>query len=660
MRGTEIIYVSILGGLLFWLWWKFIRNRHNASLELTRLELPQTRASLPSSEQASEQQLEPDRLLPYTLASELVDYYQGTSHPDALLAHPRFVEGVELLNSGGYSIQDLIDYYHGSSAVAACMAMEAYARRSTGKDVRKEILANINGVVPWTRYFVLRALNAWTPADESLIGKVLAGIDPSWRNPFGIQFLREFIKMRLDGGEAGDLRLTQLIAEEPAEFIRELVEGIEGEAARKLWAGFNSWRSTQVGLEFLSSMGRIWSWPETSDPDPIIETEAVLSQVAALEALLLRDRPRSALLVGDSGVGKSTIARVLGKRLQEIGWVIFEAGHTELIAGKVYVGEVEERFRKLYQHLGSKRKILWYIPDFHAIAWAGRHQHSSTSALDYFLPRIEQGEIAVLGETQPLPYEKVVQSKPGCRTAMEMFHIQALGEDAALELARQWVRRCTGGGRPEVASEETLREAWHLTQQYLADKSAPGNLLQLLKLAREQLSAKDDPNRAIVTISGLIQTLTQLTGLPASILDDRESLDLKSLRKFFESRVLGQPDVVDCLVDRVAMIKAAVGDPSRPQGVFLFVGPTGTGKTEIAKALREYLFGSASRMIRLDMSEFQGQSLEQILGDGSRSAAVRSSISFENSLSQWFCWMSLRKPISGSGIFSCRSLTTED
>ena len=79
--------------------------------------------------------------------------------------------------------------------------------------------------------------------------------------------------------------------------------------------------------------------------------------------------------------------------------------------------------------------------------------------------------------------------------------------------------------------------------------------------------------------------------------------------------MLGQPEAIECLVDRVAMIKAGVGDPTRPQRVFLFVGPTGTGKTEIAKALSEYLFGCPSRMIRLDMSEFQEpESLERILG----------------------------------------------
>ncbi len=221
-------------------------------------------------------------------------------------------------------------------------------------------------------------------------------------------FSRTSSQTRLDGGEEPDFK-TDLhrISEDHAGFIQELLEGLKGEPASKLLAEFNAWRSTRIDFDFLSSIGRIWNWPEIAEPDPVIENEALLAQVATVQAGLFKDRPRSVLLVGESGVGKSTIARVLGKRMQEKGWLIFEAGHTELIAGKVYIGELEERFRKLLHHLGGKRKILWYIPDFHTISWAGRHQHSSSSALDYFLPHIEQGEITVLGETQPLAYEKL-------------------------------------------------------------------------------------------------------------------------------------------------------------------------------------------------------------------------------------------------------------
>ena len=118
-------------------------------------------------------------------------------------------------------------------------------------------------------------------------------------------------------------------------------------------------------------------------------------------------------------------------------------------------------------------------------------------------------------------------------------------------------------------------------------------------------------------MADVLSTITERSGLPASLLDERERLDVDALRTFFRRRVIGQPEAVECMVERVALLKAGLTDPTRPQAVLLFVGPTGTGKTEIAKALAEYLFGSGDRMIRLDMSEYQNPgSARRMLGDG--------------------------------------------
>src|SRR5439155_9873430 len=113
----------------------------------------------------------------------------------------------------------------------------------------------------------------------------------------------------------------------------------------------------------------------------------------------------------------------------------------------------------------------------------------------------------------------------------------------------------------------------------------------------------------------IIVTLAQLTGLPVSILDNKERVDLASIRDYFAARVIGQNEAVAAIVDRIAMLKAGLNDPGKPIGVFLFAGSTGTGKTELAKTVAEYLFGSVDRMVRLDMSEFQTpESAQKVIG----------------------------------------------
>src|SRR5262249_30062690 len=103
----------------------------------------------------------------------------------------------------------------------------------------------------------------------------------------------------------------------------------------------------------------------------------------------------------------------------------------------------------------------------------------------------------------------------------------------------------------------------------------------------------------------VLETLAQVSGLPMAMLDSSAAFELDSVRSFFTARIMGQPDAIETLVQRIAMLRAGLNDPGKPIGVFLFAGPTGTGKTELAKAASEFLFGSVDRLIRLDMSEFQ-------------------------------------------------------
>src|SRR5207248_6586820 len=124
-----------------------------------------------------------------------------------------------------------------------------------------------------------------------------------------------------------------------------------------------------------------------------------------------------------------------------------------------------------------------------------------------------------------------------------------------------------------------------------------------------------------------LETLSKSTGVPVDLLDDAVALDLKSVRGFFETRVMGQSEAVDAIVDVVSLVKAGLTDPGKPFGVLFFVGPTGVGKTELARALAEYLFGDPKRMVRLDMGEFATyDAYERPIGRGERPGLLTSAV----------------------------------
>ncbi|MGB9180110.1 MAG: AAA family ATPase [Pyrinomonadaceae bacterium] len=565
----------------------------------------------------------------YAIASGLEDYYNQCSYPTDLLASDKFQEGIALLCSNSFSADDLLNYYRGTNFLVSCMALEALARRSSDSvDLVEPILWSINSAHWWVRYYALRALNARVQRD--IITTVLLQLDSSWSDYTLLSYLREFTEKRLAHGEnpVWGSRLEDL-TESQVSTLGDLLSNIVLSLPDALIEDFNNWRGDTVDESFLNSFGRVWARSERADDSSVIMLEPVANKVAELETALRKETPRSVMVVGDSGVGKTSLIKVLARRLQKQRWIIFEASATDIMAGQKYTGELEGRVHSLVRQITGKR-VLWIVPHFQELLWAGRHTQSPVGVLDMLLPYIERGDIKLIGETSSRAYEKLLILKPKLRTALESCRVEPLSDKETLELARQWVDRKDAKGGASVINDQTLQEAFQLARQFLADKAAPGNLLHLLELTHQRLTTgKASPGKQI-SLDDLLVTLSQLTGLPASILDDRAALDLSDLRKFFAERVLGQPEAVECLIERVAMIKAGLTDPTRPSGVFLFVGPTGTGKTEIAKTLAAFLFGSPDRMIRLDMSELKtADSVDRILGESgelSESAALVNAI----------------------------------
>ena len=576
--------------------------------------------SAPAETDAAEKSEEPSDV--YAVARAMDDFFNDTTHPRELLGHEGFRRGVELSLGPETTTRSLLARAAEGNALVACVSLEALARREgDDEEVVEVILRDINAYFYWPRFYALRALAAHA-GGRDVLAPLLVRLNSTWREPMPLQALREFIAERVAAGdtisprdltdEADALKLgpehwNEVCATLDAIDV-QLPVTARGELAR--------WRGSRQTAEFVKSIGRVWE----EDGREVFMLDSVAAHVAELEAAVKREPARSVLLVGESGAGKTALVRALAARLRGDDWLVFEAAPAEVLAGQIYIGQIEERVRVIVQQLAGKR-VLWVMPNFHEALWAGRHRYSPTGVLDLLLPHIESGAVRLVGEVPARAYEQLVRLRPRLRTAMQTCRLVPLSDDETLELGRRWAERGTKSVESEAqvvaprASGRTLREALQLAKQYLDDKAAPGNLLLLLEATDRRLLAE---GRAVdeVKLDDLLVTLSQLTGLPVQMLDEREGLDLSELRAFFEKRVLGQPEAVDCLVERVAMIKAGLTDPTRPQGVFLFVGPTGTGKTEIAKTLADFLFGSPERMIRLDMSELQTwESQGRILGE---------------------------------------------
>ena len=548
----------------------------------------------------------------YRLAGELVPFFQASAHPKDLLDNADFRRGATLLTGEAWSADTLLGYYVGDNAVIACLALEAMRLREDAADVRTPILAGINDFNPWNRYFSLRLLDAKSPAPgEPIVSRLLLRLNDSWLFPANLQFLREFLAARAAKGEPLSLgSLADSLSDASATTLGSILDRLPPELVSGIVAEIAAWRARSIDREYLASVGRLW----TEEGPEIEEHPALTATAGACRAALTAAPARSVIVVGEPGVGKSVVTRLVGSRLLASGWTVFETRATDLLAGMSYLGELEERVRELVGKLRG-RPVLWVIPDFHLLAVVGRHRYGPASLLDMLLPHVEKGEVLILGETAPSGYERVVQLASRVPATFEIVRMEPLPAAATHALLTGWAARRARAGAPPVVDEATCREAWQLAQQYRGERAAPGNALEILQRTWDRLAAGGEPPESI-GIADLVDTLGRLTGLPASILDPRAGLDVASLRAHFERRVLGQPEAVECLVERVAMVKAGVTDPKRPLGVFLFAGPTGTGKTEIAKNLAEFLFGSPDRMIRLDMSEFQGpESISRLLGE---------------------------------------------
>lgn len=345
------------------------------------------------------------------------------------------------------------------------------------------------------------------------------------------------------------------------------------------------------------------------EQDKISRGHDVDGLVDAICAAVTGSGVRSAVLVGPSGTGKTAIVHEAAARLAEMSppWRIIRVSAADILAGTVYLGEWQTKVRDLVAAVRAPRRVVLYVPNLEELSGAGRTRDSTENVATALAPYIEDGSIALLGETTP----EMWQSGLGGVGSLRRLFTRVDVSEADPERTRR-VLECVRDASETEVSNEVLGRLTELADYFLAGIAQPGRAVGLLRRTLDRVPA----SRA-VEVDDVLDTLSLSTGVPRQLLDDRAPLDPDAVRSFFEARVMGQTEALDAVVDLVTLVKAGLTDPDKPFGVHLFVGPTGVGKTALARALAEYLFGNASRMVRLDMSEYASyEGFQRLLGVG--------------------------------------------
>jgi len=583
-----IPYLLFAGLLLGYFWW---RKRARATAQAER-----------PKPQAAEPEPVPESL---EVLLERIASLADSGMAEGLLAQRDFCEAVERIVGGELDRGEFLPLIDGPNLGKFALVCESIRRLSPGSEEAGKLLEWLPNLNERGLFFCLRALGT---ASFPVLARALA-LAPRLTTPPAQVALGQFIEER---NAASDSALAPLLETRPADDasrLRAFLKACVPQAA----AGQIAEIDTHLDCLTLRQIGRIWTRESLAADGAPMEEERSGAASQSIANTILTPPRRPVLLIGESGVGKTALIQRAALRLIEQGWLVFEAGAADLIAGQETIGSLEERVKTLLEVLAHQPRTVWVIPDLQNFPLAGTHQHSEIGLLDMLFRSLERGAIRVLCEVRPAAYDRLRRTNPRIGSVFAVFHVDPLPASETLDLARRWAApRSTVGGC--LMADPLLSETYLLARQYQGERASPGNLLDLLRLTERAVEAAHGGPAAIER-SDVLAALAQLTGLPMTILDERQSMDLDGLRRYFEARVLGQPEAVECLVERVAMIKAGLTDPTRPQGVFFFAGPTGTGKTEIAKTLAGYLFGAPERMIRLDMSEFQSlDSLDRIYG----------------------------------------------
>ena len=347
--------------------------------------------------------------------------------------------------------------------------------------------------------------------------------------------------------------------------------------------------------------------------DPVIGRDVEIDEIAQV---LAKRNKSNVLMVGDPGVGKTAIAEGLALKIINEQVPEYLKDHTvynldigNLLAGSKYRGEFEEKLKDVIKALNVKGKAILFIDEAHQMRGAGSGSQSSVDFANMIKPALTKGRIKVIASTT---WEEYTQSFEKDRALMRRFYRMTV-EEPTPEVAKQILRGLKTHFETfhngEI-SEEAIDAAVDLSVRYQTDKRLPDKAIDLIDTASAKL--KISSVNFVVRKSHIIDAISKFTKIPVEQMDDHAVKSLESLEPNIKSKLYGQDNAVTEVLDKIYVSRAGLKALNKPVGSFLFLGPTGTGKTELAKLLAENL---GMKLLRYDMSEYQEKhSVAKLIG----------------------------------------------
>ncbi len=398
--------------------------------------------------------------------------------------------------------------------------------------------------------------------------------------------------------------------------------------------------------------------------DPVVGREKEIERVIQILARRTKNNP---VLLGEPGVGKTAVAEGLAIRIvnNEVPDIlenkkIIQLDMGLLIAGTKYRGEFEERLKKIMDEIRQAGNVILVIDEMHTLIGAGAAE-GAIDAANILKPALSRGEIQVIGATTSDEYRKYIEKDSALERRFQPVIIEEPSIDETIEIIRGLKPKYEEHHNLHI-SDEAIIAATKLSSKYINDRFLPdkaidvideasskvrlkvctlspegkeldkelreiikekedairnqeferasalrddeANMKDRIREVSEEWRRQNDANKPTVTEEDVAEVIATMTGVPVTKLTEGESERLLKLEETLHNRVIGQSDAVTAIAKAIRRARVGLKSPNRPIGSFIFSGPTGVGKTELAKALAEAIFGSEDNMIRVDMSEF--------------------------------------------------------